>query len=220
MSIKDTITLSMEATADHSLEQNTTPDISRSRTPLLKVLALYGPNASGKSNIVSALEFIEHVADVPSVLSECIRVLSPNGILLLHSPNLCSPFFPMTDLVSLCLGQGGRPVFAENPRQALGWLRTNFALCLRKLRSRYPEFVYRKPDLSDTHVGGDADSLYLACQIDLAKYVRRQHLEVLQRAWGNRFVSRWIARLLPDFAPYIALVARKPDSPETLLNRR
>jgi len=192
----------------------------RGKTDLVAADAESLPFPTASFDAVAAFEFIEHVADVPSVLSECIRVLSPNGILLLHSPNLCSPFFPMTDLVSLCLGQGGRPVFAENPRQALGWLRTNFALCLRKLRSRYPEFVYRKPDLSDTHVGGDADSLYLACQIDLAKYVRRQHLEVLQRAWGNRFVSRWIARLLPDFAPYIALVARKPDSPETLLNRR
>ncbi len=178
------------------------------------------PFPSASFQAVVSFEFIEHVADVPAVLSESIRVLAPRGILLFHSPNLCSPFFPLLDLVSLLLGRGGRPVFAETRTQAFGWLRKNSVLSLRKLRSRYPEFVYRKPDLTDQHVGGDADSLYLACQIDLAKYLRRQHMEVLQRAWGDRAASRLLARLFPDFAPYIALVARKPDSPESVLNLR
>ena len=189
----------------------------RGRVPLVAADAESLPFPSASFDAVVGFEFIEHVADVPAVLSELIRVLAPGGILLLHSPNLCSPIFPLLDLVSLFLGRGGRPVFAETSRQALRWLKTNTRLTARKLRSRYPEFVYRKPDLSDRYVGGDADSLYLACQIDLARYLRRQHMQVLKKAWGESPVSRLLASFLPSAAPYIAIVARKPRTAERIL---
>ncbi|MFH1744527.1 MAG: class I SAM-dependent methyltransferase [bacterium] len=168
------------------------------------------PFAAASFDAVVGFEFIEHVADVPAVLTELIRVLTPGGILLLHSPNLCSPVFPVLDCVSLLRGGQGRPVFAETFDQAIRWLKTNVRLTVGKLLSRYPEFVYRQPDLSDRYVGGDADSLYLACQIDLARYVRHQHMNVLQKAWGNRTVSQVLALIAPSLAPYIALVAQKP----------
>ena len=175
------------------------------------------PFPSATFGAVVAFEFIEHVADVPAVLTEFIRILKPGGILMLHSPNLCSPFFPLRDLFSLFLRGKGRPVFAETRDQAWQWLATNLKHTVHKLRSPFPDFLYRKPDLSGQYVGGDADSVYLACQIDLAHYLRRQHLDILQKAWGEKRLSRCLALLLPDFAPYIALVARKPRAINEIL---
>jgi ubiquinone/menaquinone biosynthesis C-methylase UbiE len=190
------------------------------QAPLVAADAETLPFPTSSFHAVVGFEFIEHVADVPAVLSELIRVLAPGGVLLLHSPNLCSPVFPLVDLASLFLGRGGRSFFAETPRQALQWLKTNTRLTARKLRSRYPEFLYRRPDLSDRYVGGDADSLYLACQIDLARYLRRQHMEVLGKSWGESAASRVLAWLLPDVAPYIAIVARKPGTSQQILVHR
>ncbi|HPA44602.1 MAG TPA: class I SAM-dependent methyltransferase [bacterium] len=175
------------------------------------------PFPSGTFEAIVGFEFIEHVGDVPAVLTELIRILKPGGILLLHSPNLCSPFFPLRDFISLLFGGKGRPVFAETKEQALRWLAVNLRRTVQKIRSPFPDFLYRKPDLSGRYVGGDADSVYLACQIDLAHYLRRQHIEILQKAWGERILSRCLAGLLPNCAPYIALVARKPRDVNAVL---
>ncbi len=58
-SIKERITLSMVASPDPTLEKNCFPLPGRSRLRLLKSAAIYGPNASGKSNLVKALAFVQ-----------------------------------------------------------------------------------------------------------------------------------------------------------------
>jgi AAA15 family ATPase/GTPase len=62
-SIKDEQVLSLVANNyDHSLPENLIhPDLARlSKVKLLKGAAIYGPNASGKSNILSALSFMRY----------------------------------------------------------------------------------------------------------------------------------------------------------------
>lgn len=54
LSIKDEITLSMIASTDKTLEKNT---IKYNKITLLKSAAIYGPNASGKTNILYALYY-------------------------------------------------------------------------------------------------------------------------------------------------------------------
>ncbi|WP_394354092.1 ATP/GTP-binding protein, partial [Methanothrix sp.] len=51
LSIKDEITLSMVASTDKFLSKNT---IQFNKNILLKSVAIYGPNASGKTNILYA----------------------------------------------------------------------------------------------------------------------------------------------------------------------
>ncbi|MDD1762038.1 MAG: AAA family ATPase, partial [Methanothrix sp.] len=58
LSIKDEITLSMIASTDKLLDKNT---IKYNKITLLKSAAIYGPNASGKTNILHALYYITHL---------------------------------------------------------------------------------------------------------------------------------------------------------------
>ena len=85
---------------------------------------------------VVSYEFIEHVPDVPAVLCEMVRVVRPGGRVLISSPNLCSPLFPLADLLRLLGGGAGRPVFAPTLPSALGWLGHNSAICAGKMLSR------------------------------------------------------------------------------------
>lgn len=56
LSIKEEQTLSFEATADDSLEDVYV--VRKGKTPVLKLGIIFGPNASGKSNILKALDYL------------------------------------------------------------------------------------------------------------------------------------------------------------------
>jgi len=58
LSFKEMVTLSMEASVDSSLPQNIIDSAQGTDFRLLKSAALYGPNASGKSNLIKALYFM------------------------------------------------------------------------------------------------------------------------------------------------------------------
>ena len=179
------------------------------RPDLLAADAAAIPLASCCLDAVVGFEFIEHVTDVAAVLTECTRILKPGGWLIIHSPNLCSPFFPLQDILSLIRGGPGRPVFAEDLGMALRWFATCMGMSISKLLSPRPRFLYRRPDPA-CHTGGDADSAYLACQIDLARYLSRNHMIVHRVCHARSAMSRIVARLAPPMAPFIGLVAQRP----------
>jgi len=58
-SIKEKVTLSMVASSDRSLENNLIESDVLKKDKLLKSAVLYGANASGKSNVLLALNFLE-----------------------------------------------------------------------------------------------------------------------------------------------------------------
>ena len=58
-SVKEEVTLSMLATSDDSLEENLIKTKVLKKDSLLKSAVIYGPNASGKSNILRALLFLK-----------------------------------------------------------------------------------------------------------------------------------------------------------------
>ncbi|MCD4829692.1 MAG: AAA family ATPase [Candidatus Cloacimonetes bacterium] len=60
-SIKDEVTLSFEATSDKTLEDYYVINLPEHKLHLLRVGMLYGPNASGKTNILRALELVRSV---------------------------------------------------------------------------------------------------------------------------------------------------------------
>jgi len=57
-SIKDPVTLSMEAVGIHEFDDSNVIDVPSEKTRLLKSSSIYGANASGKSNIIKALAFM------------------------------------------------------------------------------------------------------------------------------------------------------------------
>ena len=58
LSFKDSTTFSFEATDDKALEDNQVVQIGNTR--LLRFALVYGANASGKSNLLAAFEFLWH----------------------------------------------------------------------------------------------------------------------------------------------------------------
>src|ERR1017187_1662234 len=87
-SIKDLQTISFVASGLKSSEKNSAVDknniVEESGTNLLKTIGIYGANASGKSNIIMALEyFINSIRNEPSSESNLIH--------------LCNPFFYQED---------------------------------------------------------------------------------------------------------------------------
>lgn len=60
LSFKDRVTLSMVASGDTTLPENVIKNAQGTKFNLLKTAAIYGANASGKSNIVKALSFFRN----------------------------------------------------------------------------------------------------------------------------------------------------------------
>ncbi len=187
-----------------SVEKQNTPEID-----LLASDALRLPFADDTFDTVAAFEFVEHVHDIPALLDEILRVVKTRGFIVIHSPNLFSPYLPAFDLIRMLAGGEGRPVFAETVPQAFRWFRHNlFASILKKLYPR-PCFVYREPDLSEQEIGGDSDSVYLANQIDLCRYLKSKGCAIDKRAHAMSLKNKFLVALTPNFAPYIGVVAHK-----------
>ncbi len=178
-------------------------------TNLLAANALKLPFAPNTFDAVCAFEFIEHIPDVPALLTELDRILKPGGWMIFHSPNLISPYLPAFDILRMSFGGEGRPVFAETYGQAWNWLGTNLYTSCQKMLSSAVTFSYRNPDLSENRIGGDADSVYLSNPLDLSKYLKQNGYTVRQKAHAMSLKNRCLAKLTPDLAPYMGLAAQK-----------
>lgn len=182
---------------------------SHPETQLISGNALGLPFRDHAFDAVCAFEFIEHIPDIPALLNEVNRVLKPGGWIILHSPNLISPYLPAFDIWRMTFGGEGRPVFAETYWQAWNWLWMNTSTSFKKMLSSEVRFSYRLPDLSGSRIGGDADSVYLSNPLDLSKYLKQRNYTIYQQAHAMSFKNKCLAKLTPGLAPYMGLVARK-----------
>lgn len=165
------------------------------------------PFASGSFDVVCAMEFIEHVWPVDAVLSEIDRVLKPGGRLVLMSPNLLSPLWPVRDLPGMLLRRRFRPPFYSNYREAAGFFLRSARLSTKKLLSSNPQFVPREPDLKHADGGGDYDSVYSSNARDLKLFFEELGYEVdfavgahnSVRVWGRRVIARTMGSLWTSF---------------------
>ena len=144
--------------------------------------ALDLPFASGVFDAVASAALIEHLPDVAQALGEMLRVLKPDGLLLILAPNHCSLTMPVDDLFNLMGGGTGRPYFAETPGQAVHWLVQNLRLNVTKMLTREVDFHYVEPNLT-VGSGGDHDMVYYASPIDLRRFLHRQGATIV--SWSG-----------------------------------
>jgi ubiquinone/menaquinone biosynthesis C-methylase UbiE len=147
--------------------------------------ALELPFASSEFDAVSSAALLEHLPDAAQALEEMLRVLKKGGYLLILAPNPCSLTMPISDWVRLSLGKTGRPYFAEDKEQAIGWLFKNLKLNAMKILTREVRFHYVVPDLS-VESGGDHDMVYYASPLDVRRFLRKNGARIV--SWsGVRF---------------------------------
>ena len=168
--------------------------------------------ADGSFDVVCSNELIEHVTDVPRTLMEMIRVLKDDGILVIMGPNLCSPIWAARDFLSMIQGRRDRDMWTETKMQAarLGW--RNLILSLKKRFSSRVEFTYRKPDMEKASSGGDFDSAYCACPIDIEKFLKLHSMKIIRIYEPSTLRGRIFSIFMPRFSPTINMVAQKHKS--------
>jgi len=134
-------------------------------------------------DMVSSYLVVEFLPDVPKGLEEMSRVLRKGGTLLIVTPNLLSPTWPLRDFFRIAFGGAPRPVWCEDTRSALRTFSRNLSLSIKKAFQKKPEFLYREPDLSCQRVvGRDSDSVYLACPQDLIRFLEGRGFRILRRS--------------------------------------
>lgn len=151
---------------------------------------------------------IEHVPEVEKALKEMSRVVRSEGIIIVTSPNLLSPFSPIKFILrKVFFGTSIKtPFFDSVGGAALAVLKRMVAI-VKKRFSQDPEFSLRNPEFD---AGGDFDAVWQSNAIDLEKYFKRMGFEVLHLSYshGGRF-EKLLVKLFPRTAGAIAMVVRK-----------
>lgn len=167
------------------------------------------PFKSEEIDIISLFQLIEHISEVENSLTEMIRVLKKEGIIIIMSPNLLSPFLPLKAILMGCNSKYKNMYRDESIYHNLYSLLRNTFIILNKIVSKEVKFLFRKPDLNENLLGYDLDSIYLANQIDIKKFFIKNGFRIINVAKGMSFMGRILAKLFPNFSGEIGIVAKK-----------
>jgi SAM-dependent methyltransferase len=145
-------------------------------------------------------DVIEHVPETNQLLCEIIRVMRPDGRIIIVSPNLLSPIRPIRHIVG---SEGFNTRFYGSYLKAFSAIFSNVYLLIKKLLAGEAEFTYRTPLLGDDFQCPDDDAVYMANIVDLKKWFHNRglaatYVQFLPRQDG--FSGRLKSRIL-DWLP-------------------
>jgi SAM-dependent methyltransferase len=169
-------------------------------------------------DVVGAMEFIEHVWPVGAVLREMARVVRTSGKIVITSPNLLSPLWPLRDLPGMLLHGRFRPPHYRNFPEASRYFLSSAAASVQKWSSRQPRFLPRRPELSLADGGGDFDAVYLAHPRDIILYLRGLGFSVSYAKMPSPSARTRAATLLGGLWGSFILVASKTTNAQRLLS--
>jgi SAM-dependent methyltransferase len=152
--------------------------------------ALQLPFRDLSGDAVVACEVIEHLPDVAQALDELVRIVRRPGLVIIGLPNHASLWTPIEDAVR----RRNRDAFGvTRGRGTWRWWRRNAVLTWRKRLTSRAELLYRQPIL-DGVSGGDADAVYYAAPLDLMRFFRRHHLDLVKTSAELRLgaIGRWL----------------------------
>jgi SAM-dependent methyltransferase len=89
------------------IRQNTLRWLARRRSRLVRATGARLPFADASLEAVIHSQVIEHLPDDPVILAECHRVLRPNGVLVLGTPDYARPLWWVLEWVHSRLMPGG-----------------------------------------------------------------------------------------------------------------
>lgn len=151
---------------------------------------------------------IEHIPEVEKALKETSRVVRPEGIIIITSPNLLSPFSPVRFILRRVFRNTPiRTPFFDSVDGAVLTILKRIVVIVKKKYSNDPDFSIRNPEFD---AGGDFDAVWQSNVIDLEKYFKKMGFEILHLSYshGGR-LHKLLVRLFPRTAGAIAMVVRK-----------
>lgn len=159
-------------------------------------------------DIVSSYNTVEHFADVEKALVEMIRVIKPNGQILLHSPNLLS----LKHVIDAFNNNGLTFEGKKNKLKLflLFW-RNSFMILKKKLQHRIV-INYRQPDFNYQFPDNDA-TCYLN-PVDLKKILKKYHCKIIsyqqiKHLKASNIFKRIMSNIMPSYMSIIRIVAQK-----------
>lgn len=160
-------------------------------------------------DVVSSHQLIEHLPNVETALREMLRVVRIGGLIIIKSPNLCSPITPTIDLLRLVHGKSKPSIWSQTKQQAIYNMAKNSKIHLLKKFSIHTDYIYRVPDLDDT-TGGDRDSVYYSHPLDLIRFFDAHGASVVQKCYAfGGILNTIMAKCFPLLSTYISTVAKK-----------
>ncbi|MFC1674316.1 class I SAM-dependent methyltransferase [Candidatus Omnitrophota bacterium] len=169
------------------------------------------PFKNEQIDIISSFQLIEHISEVEDLLCEMIRVLKNGGLIIIMSPNLLSPFPPLRSVLNRLFNRKVERGFSKGIYQNLRSSIKNIIILLNKVRSGEIKFLFRKPSLEKSNLSPDSDSVYLANQVDLKKFLKKKGFKIINVAKGMSFIGIILAILFPCFSGEIGIVAKKEE---------
>lgn len=160
------------------------------RYPTLPFVALDAesrlPFPSAEFAGITAVNTIEHVSNPAAALADMVRLLKPDGLLVMTFPNLMSPLRPLKRFVSRHRRPKYGPESGESAGEALRLLLRNLLLLTTISVTQHPQFLARVPDFANAEryrllgYGADYDAVWLCNPSDIAVRLRKLGMTVLQ----------------------------------------
>ena len=147
---------------------------------------------------------LEHCTDVDSILLEFKRLLRPNGVVVIETPNMLSPFSRLKLIVDRM--KGSRKKFHQYGTPTFFF--TSLFYLLKKMILRRWEFIYVAPNYSDFEEA-DEDVTFLSNPLDYLFFFRAHGFEVLELSRNKGVFRKIISKYLPYLAGGVMVVARK-----------
>jgi len=160
------------------------------------------PDASFESIVTSSV--LEHCTAVDAILLEFKRLLRPNGIVVIETPNILSPLTRLRLIVDRMTGR--RKKFHQYGTPKFLFLSAYYLL--KKMVVQRWEFVYVTPNYSG-FTETDEDVTYLSNPLDYLFFLRAHGFEVLELSRNKGILKRFISKYLPYIAGGVMVVARK-----------
>jgi SAM-dependent methyltransferase len=173
----------------------------------------------GSFAAAGALNVLEHVPHPRWFLDEMVRVVQPNGFLVLSSPNLTSPLVGLRVLMDL-VRRRTPYLGVRRPGAALALLGRNLVRSVAAGLGR-DAFAPRTDTLATGIVGYDVDAVYWTNAAEVRRHLERLGCELVHyQNEGRTLAARLLARALPSFAGQLAIVARVRSTASEATDRR
>jgi 2-polyprenyl-3-methyl-5-hydroxy-6-metoxy-1,4-benzoquinol methylase len=165
------------------------------------------PFADQSFDCIYTCAVLEHCYEVDKIIQDFHRLLKPNGILIIGTPNILSPFTRLSLVVKRLLGKRKRYHLYGTP----SFLMKSIWLNAKKSLTKEPKLIYVTPKYADFDES-DEDVTYLATHRDFLGLLKPLRYKILELARGDSKGGKIVAKYFPKLSGEVLIVAVKPNA--------